>query len=376
MVLEPSAGRCTEGQEKAHYLLKSDTAHVIYSWDSPGWKVASSLTITITITSSSSSSPSSSLLHLSAGLVPLGDTSEPKFSWEIELGSNTVINYGCYANRQRYSILTVASAVHMSSHPLTCTLRNILQKFFFPNDYTERPASSTPQAGEKRIYTSMDVSVRLTSRGAFTIPFHDNKGVCLLTLCHTSPTTTPPHSFLPNHSLPSPFLPPPPFLPPLYHSLYRSFPVSQILHQIGLSLGEGSEVMVHQPWTTNQNGYTTVVTGTLHNIVVTSDLSYPHLANAAAIHVSVSYHLPLLFLHHFCPSPSLFLPPSLLPLSCPPPSQLFFLSLSSPQLDVDLHFPRVWNATQRWDMRLTGSEVEVGILFYYVDFVNGQSWQT
>lgn len=63
---------------------------------------------------------------------------------------------------------------------------------------------------------------------------------------------------------------------------------------------------------------------------------------------------------------------NLLP-SFPSHSHLPSLSLSSPQLNVDLHFPRVWNATQRWDMRLTGSQVEVGILFSYVDFVNGQS---
>lgn len=132
---------------------------------------------------------------------------------------------------------------------------------------------------------------------------------------------------------------------------------------------------MHQPWTTNQNGYTTVVAGTLHNIVVTSDLSYPHLANAAAIHVSVSYHLPLLFLHHFSPFPPCFFPITS-PLLLPSPLPTLLSLLSSPQLDVNLHFPRVWNATQRWDMRLTGSQVEVGILFYYVDFVNGQSWQT
>ena len=44
------------------------------------------------------------------------------------------------------------------------------------------------------------------------------------------------------------------------------------------------------------------------------------------------------------------------------------------QLNVALYFPRVWNSTQRWDMQLTISQVEISILFYYVDFVNGKSF--
>lgn len=60
---------------------------------------------------------------------------------------------------------------------------------------------------------------------------------------------------------------------------------SQKLHQIGFSLEEGSEVKVHQPWVTNENGYVTRVTGILQSVVVTSDLSYPHLASAASLEV-------------------------------------------------------------------------------------------
>ena len=48
------------------------------------------------------------------------------------------------------------------------------------------------------------------------------------------------------------------------------------------------------------------------------------------------------------------------------------MSFSLPQLDIALHFPRVWNATQQWDMKLTASKVEISILFSYIDFVNGK----
>ena len=43
---------------------------------------------------------------LSAGLVPLGERRGPKFAFDVVLGSNSVINYGCYANRQRYDTLS------------------------------------------------------------------------------------------------------------------------------------------------------------------------------------------------------------------------------------------------------------------------------
>ena len=76
----------------------------------------------------------------------------------------------------------------------------------------------------------------------------------------------------------------------------------QKLHQIGLSLGEGSEVKVHQPWITNKDGYTSVVTGTLQDVVVTSDLSYPHLASSATVQVHTVLVFPLAFRFHllFC----------------------------------------------------------------------------
>ena len=131
--------------------------------------------------------------------------------------------------------------------------RHLLQTFFFPNDYTERPASHMPQAGERRVYTSMDITVRLTSQGSFNIPFHDRKDVGHVLYMHC-------------------------------RCMYLLFKL-QKLHQIGLSLEEGSEVKVHQPWVTNDDGYTTSVTGTLKSVVVTSDLSFPHLARANTLQV-------------------------------------------------------------------------------------------
>jgi hypothetical protein len=35
------------------------------------------------------------------GLVPLDDTSSPKFSLDVHIGTNAVVNYGTYANRLR-----------------------------------------------------------------------------------------------------------------------------------------------------------------------------------------------------------------------------------------------------------------------------------
>lgn len=60
----------------------------------------------------------------------------------------------------------------------------------------------------------------------------------------------------------------------------------QRLHQIGISLGKGSEIKVHQPWLTSDDGYTSTVTGNLEDVIVTSDLSYPHLASATSLQVS------------------------------------------------------------------------------------------
>ena len=71
------------------------------------------------------------------------------------------------------------------------------------------------------------------------------------------------------------------FSPKSFKSLNRL----QKLHQLGFSLGEGSEVNIHQPWITKDDGYTSRVTGTLEAVVVTSDMSYPHLASADSLQV-------------------------------------------------------------------------------------------
>ena len=84
-VLESSTG---QAEDSVDQLLRTDSASVTYSWDSPG--VHSPHALTYSCEGS-----------FTAGLVPLGDTPDPRFSWEVELGSNSVINYGSYANHHR-----------------------------------------------------------------------------------------------------------------------------------------------------------------------------------------------------------------------------------------------------------------------------------
>jgi hypothetical protein len=77
--------------------------------------------------------------------MPLGQTQPPKYALDVTLGTNTVINYGCYANRQRREI----------------------QAFFFPVDHVEQMVSRLPEAGERRIHTVFDISVSLGSSAEF-----------------------------------------------------------------------------------------------------------------------------------------------------------------------------------------------------------------
>lgn len=78
--------------EGSSYLFfKTDSTDLTYTWDSPG--DARGVAI---ICLSRDCEP----LPLS-GLVPLGETQAPKYALETTLGTNTVVNYGCYANRQR-----------------------------------------------------------------------------------------------------------------------------------------------------------------------------------------------------------------------------------------------------------------------------------
>ena len=84
-VLEPSAS--PPGSEPVVHLLRSDTATVTYSWDSPGLTTADGVRVWRCI--------------LCLGLVTEEDAPAPQFSWDIQLGSNSVINYGSYANHQR-----------------------------------------------------------------------------------------------------------------------------------------------------------------------------------------------------------------------------------------------------------------------------------
>ncbi len=78
---------------------------------------------------------------LLTGITPLGDNPSPKYAFDVKLGSNTVVNYSCYGNRQR----------------------NQMQKIFFPNDHTEKPYTQLPEPGQRRIYTMFDIFIETTS---------------------------------------------------------------------------------------------------------------------------------------------------------------------------------------------------------------------
>lgn len=92
-----------------------------------------------------------------------------------------------------------------------------------------------------------------------------------------------------------------------------------------ISVGPPSKLIIHTPLTTSIDGYSSTIQGDLSGVKVSSSLDYPSLGQADSVS---------------------------------------FL--------VDLHFPRVWNATQTWDMRFTGRNAQVNILFSYIDYVNGK----
>lgn len=185
------------------------------------------------------------------GLVPLGETTPPKYAVDVSLGSHSVINYGCYANRQRREI----------------------QSFFFPVDHTEQPISHVPQAGERRIHSIFDIYVSLSSAAKFDVLFAHE----------------------------------------------------QSLHRISIEMGTNSQLSIHVPWVTDASGSVSTVKGELLDVCVKSSLPYQPLGSAATI-----------------------------------------------AFQVDLHFPRLWNAVQRWKMNFSGERVQANVMFAYIDFVNGE----
>ena len=189
--------------------------------------------------------------NTSAGLVPLGETQPPKFAFDVTFGENSVINYGCYANR----------------------LRPGLQSFFFPNDYVVKSVSSHPEPGERRVFTRFDVSFTLSSEAEFHLLFTDKKN--------------------PQH--------------------------------LKINLSPRSSITIQTPLTTQPDGYSSTIQGELYGVEVSSSLDFPTLGRADSI-----------------------------------------------SLAVDLHFPRVWNASQTWDMKFTGRNAQANILFSYIDYVNGE----
>ena len=100
---------------------------------------------------------------------------------------------------------------------------------------------------------------------------------------------------------------------------------SQTPQFIAADLGGGSSVSISIPWTTDEDGYHTFISGSLSEVAIFTSLAYPGLGSAGRVSFS-----------------------------------------------TDLHYPRLWNCTQKWDMKFDGSVVQVSILFAYIDFVNGE----
>lgn len=183
--------------------------------------------------------------------MPLGETPPPKYAVDVTLGTNTVIHYGCYANRQRREI----------------------QAFFFPVDHVEQETSRLPQAGERRIHTMFDVSLSLGSPAKFNMCFS------------------------------------------LEHSP----------HNLSITMDTNSTLAIQVPWVTSHAGSTSHVKGRFLGLSVKSSLPYSKLGRAEDV-----------------------------------------------SFEVDLHFPRLWNAIQKWEMRFSGRRVQANILFAYIDYVNGE----
>ena len=61
--------------------------------------------------------------------------------------------------------------------------------------------------------------------------------------------------------------------------------LTQSLQHISLELGAGSIIKVDQPWTTEQKGYTSVVSGKLGDVRASTSLDYHPIARAENIEV-------------------------------------------------------------------------------------------
>ncbi|XP_019853101.1 PREDICTED: uncharacterized protein KIAA1109-like isoform X3 [Amphimedon queenslandica] len=152
------------------------------------------------------------------GLVPIDDTTSPKYSFDIQLGTNTYGKYGTYVNNQRV----------------------ILQKHFFPNDYTVSQVDRPRQPGERRVYTSFDVSISVTSPATLHFEFQG-----------------------------------------------KSDPQS-----LSFSVSGASQLLIHQPWVIKDDGYTTKFSGKLTDLEVLTSLPFQPLGKAHCVNLSSSLHFP------------------------------------------------------------------------------------
>ena len=103
------------------------------------------------------------------------------------------------------------------------------------------------------------------------------------------------------------------------------FSYQQTSHMLSFRIGPQSRVILHIPLVTVTSGSVSSVEGHLEGVSVLSSLPFPYLANATCISFQVS-----------------------------------------------LAFPRVWNGMQTWDLKFHVNNVQLNILFAYIDFVNGE----
>ena len=151
----------------------------------------------------------------------MGETPPPKYALDVSLGTNTDINYSCYANRQRKEI----------------------QAFFFPVDHVEQHVSHLPQAGERRVHTLFDISVRLQATTNFNLGF--------------------------------------------------SF--QQSPNSLTVVMEKNSTLAIQVPWFTTDVGSTSSVKGQLFGVSVKSSLPYQPLGSAAEVAFDTSLQFPRLW---------------------------------------------------------------------------------
>jgi hypothetical protein len=142
----------------------------------------------------------------------------PRFLFSIDIGAETKINYGPWAHRQRF----------------------YLQRLFVPHDYMEEPVTVLPTAGQKRIFTNLDVVLSAPHGAELNILFREGTNVS----------------------------------------------------NLKLKADKESHIVINQPWITNMDGYTSVLKGVITSPQFTTSLPYSQAANGHSLQLNVKLHFP------------------------------------------------------------------------------------